>query len=86
MNAIREIKKVKNGKVEIELPNILNGKEVEVIVLTNSDYSQKKVSQSEDNRNVRSLAGIFHKYANPDLITKEKDGWSIAVKDKHGLH
>jgi hypothetical protein len=34
MNAIREIKKVKNGKVELDLPKSLNGKEVEVIVLT----------------------------------------------------
>ncbi|MCY7362021.1 MAG: DUF2281 domain-containing protein [Ignavibacteria bacterium] len=42
MNAIREIKIVKNGKVEINLSNEYNGQKVEVIVLSNSDIEYKK--------------------------------------------
>jgi len=42
MNAIREIKKVTNGKIEVELPKFYEGQEVEIIVLTNFDNSKKK--------------------------------------------
>jgi len=27
--------------------------------------------------------GIFSKYANPDLIPKEKEAWEMAVKEKY---
>ena len=30
--------------------------------------------------------GIFHKYANPDLIPLEKEAWSKAVKEKYAAH
>ena len=30
--------------------------------------------------------GIFHKYANPDLIPLEKEAWGKAVKEKYAAH
>ena len=86
MNAIREIKKVKNGKIEIELPKDFNGNNVEIIILMNTENvgnNTKKIKRKKEGRN---LAGILHKYANPDLIAKEKDAWQNAVKDKYGFH
>lgn len=29
--------------------------------------------------------GMLHKYANPDLVEKEKDAWALAVGEKYGL-
>ncbi len=84
MDAIREIKKVKNGKVEILLPKNLDGKDVEVIILM--DTIARKKTQTDKKNGGRSLAGILHKYANPAMIPQEKETWPNAVKDKHGLH
>ncbi|MDQ3019227.1 MAG: hypothetical protein M3R36_01450 [Bacteroidota bacterium] len=86
MNAIREIKKVKNGKVEIELPKDFNGNNVEIIILMNTQDVDKNIKKGKRKNEGRSLGGILHKYTNPNLIPKEKDAWPNAVKDKHGLH
>lgn len=85
MNAIREIKKVENGKVEIDLPTNFNGKNVEIIILINKD--PKKMSNNKKKKSKgKSLGGFLHQYANPALISKEKEAWSIAVKEKYGIH
>ena len=34
-------------------------------------------------RPVKKVAGKLKKYANPDLIYKEKKAWEKAVKEKH---
>ena len=84
MNAIREIKKVKNGKVEIELPKFLNGLEVEVIVLTNISPSAEINSKSDRKKSVRKFGGILNKYAKPELIPFEKDiAWTKVAKEKY---
>ena len=35
------------------------------------------------NESESSALGVFKKYANPDLIPKEKDAWSNAVREKY---
>jgi len=46
-----------------------------------------KALYAEDNKNSAlneinpTAMGIFKKYANPDLISKEKDAWGEAVKE-----
>ena len=35
---------------------------------------------------VSSAMGIFKEYANPDLISKEKDAWGEAVREKYANH
>lgn len=32
-----------------------------------------------------SAGGILHKYANPSLVEKENEAWSLAVGEKYGL-
>jgi len=84
MNAIREIRKVENGKVEIDLPKNFNGKDVEVIVLLDLKRSLTNQSKDKKNKKGRSLAGIFHKYAKPELIPFEKDiAWTKVAKEKY---
>ncbi|MEO8210935.1 MAG: hypothetical protein ABI840_10260 [bacterium] len=82
MNAIREIKKVKNGKVEIELPKDFNGNEVEVIVLLNNKLEKK--SGTHRKKAIEKFGGILKDYANPVLIQNEKDiAWTKVAKDKY---
>jgi predicted house-cleaning noncanonical NTP pyrophosphatase (MazG superfamily) len=38
------------------------------------------------NESEHKAMGILKKYANPDLISKEKEAWGEAVKEKHGNH
>jgi len=33
-----------------------------------------------------SAMGVFKKYANPDLMPREKEAWSEAVREKHANH
>lgn len=34
---------------------------------------------------IKSLRGSLAKYANPNLIDKEKDAWEMAVKEKYDI-
>ena len=85
MNAIREIRKVENGKVEIDLPKNFNGKNVEIIILISKDPNNISNIKKKKAKG-KSLGGILHQYANPALISKEIEAWSIAVKEKYGIH
>jgi hypothetical protein len=84
MNAIRKIRKVENGKVEIELPKDLNGEKVEIIILTNTNDFKNKLSLADRKKSIRKFGGILHKYAKPELIPFEKDiAWSKVAKEKY---
>ena len=85
MNAIREIRKVENGKVEIDLLTNFNGKNVEIIILISKDSNKISINRKKKTKG-ESLGGILHQYANPALISKEKEAWGIAVKEKYGIH
>lgn len=58
-----------------------NAQNIEVVLIEKNvlkDGTPKKISKS------RNMArGILHKYKNPDLISKEKLAWEMAVKEKH---
>ena len=84
MNAIREIRKVTNGKIEVKLPKFFEGQEVEIIVLANFDNSKKEISKLERKKSIKKFAGIFSKYAKPELIPFEKDiAWTKVAKEKY---
>ena len=34
---------------------------------------------------IKALRGCLSQYANPDLISKEKDAWALAMEEKHGI-
>ena len=49
-----------------------------LMLIENVDSKNSVVKEPEI-----SAMGIFKKYANLDLIAKEKDAWGEAVREKH---
>lgn len=79
MQAIREIHKVSNGYLSLNLPHSFDNQDVEVIILpmnqVGNDSQEKKVDAG--------LFGSLHQYANPGMINGEKAAWSDAIEEKH---
>lgn len=61
----------------IDLPASLANQIVEVLILPleTSHFGEPR----------KSAFGCLAKYANPDLIGKERDAWQNSVRDKHGV-
>ena len=58
MNVVKQIKKVKNHKVEITLPEDFDNKEVEIIVselVLNNDVSEKKLWSRLSEMSIKKL-------------------------------
>ena len=77
MEAIRTIQTVKEGHINVNLPQQFWGQQVEVIVLA-APAQDAKISAKK-----RSLRGCLHHYANPALIEHEQEAWEDAVKEKY---
>ena len=77
MEAIRKIQTVKDGQLNISLPEQFWGQEVEIIILASPKQNQR-TSQK------KSLRGCLRDYAEPKLRAREKEAWQDAVRDKHG--
>ena len=78
MEALRYIQKITSDSIIIKHVEKYIGQNAEIIIIPLG---------MEDNNNSdepKSVMGIFHKYANPDLIKDEKDAWAKAVEKKHG--
>lgn len=43
-------------------------------------------SNSYKKRSAKSIAGIAHKYANPELIPLEKEAFANAMAEKHAIN
>lgn len=78
MEAIRNIQTVKNGEVNLQLPQQFWGQEVEIIVLP------APLSAPLSPTDKKSLRGSLKSYANPGLIAQEQDAWQMAAGGKHG--
>jgi hypothetical protein len=76
MEAIRTIQTVKEGHINVNLPQQFWGQQVEVIVLA-APAQEAKISAK------KSLRGCLHQYANPALIEREQEAWEDAVKEKY---
>ena len=74
MEVIRAVQTVENGRISLDLPSELSGKEVEIIVLTKEPVKLQK----------KSLRGALQKYARPELISQESSAWINAVEEKYG--
>lgn len=74
MEVIRAVQTVENGRISLDLPSELSGKEVEIIVLTKDTIKLRK----------KSLRGALQKYARPELIPQESSAWENAVEEKYG--
>jgi hypothetical protein len=78
MEAIRNIQKVENGEVHLQLPKQFWGQEVEIIVLA----IQKSVTSSVAKK---SLRGSLKRYANPALMAEEQTAWFDSVREDDEL-
>lgn len=54
-------------------------KNQKLMITVLDENEEKKLNE------LKSLRGSLSKYANPDLIEKEKTAWSKAMGEKHGL-
>ncbi|MDR1481440.1 MAG: hypothetical protein LBI74_02310 [Synergistaceae bacterium] len=60
----------------IDLPASLAHQVVEVLILP------LETNHFDEPR--KSVFGCLAKYANPDLVEKERDAWQNAARDEHG--
>lgn len=67
---------------KIVLPQSLQGKKVEIIVLPLS-YDINEVSNKDS---IDNFVGILDKYKNPNLVPNEKEAWAESMVEKHGSH
>jgi hypothetical protein len=76
MEAYTIIREIDSNSILIENLDDFVGKKVRISI---EPFS---FSQNEDK--IRSLRGIFNKYADISKIKDEKKAWELAVKDKYG--
>ena len=82
MNAYRTKVKLTKLKSIVDIPNDIDSPEVEIIIIS----EPAPVRQTRDKKNTKLMGGVLNKYANPELIAKEKEiAWSRVAEDKHGL-
>jgi hypothetical protein len=58
----------------------LETQNIEVLLIVKNPEVDTTKSTSKPGKKAR---GILHKYKNPTLISKEKNAWEMAVKEKH---
>ena len=81
---LREIIKPTSNTYTIHLPDEYLNREIEILILPFS-RNDKKTEKNIPKRK-KSLAGSLKKYANPDLIEKEKDiAWEEVAKEKSAV-
>jgi len=62
---------------KIYLPNHLRNRKVEVIIMPADDAGEEK------RKPVDGLIGILNKYADPELVSLEKNAWAKAMENKY---
>ena len=77
MKALRTLKQVQNGQVNLHLPKQFWGQQVEIIVLS---VAQEKGHEEAGT----SLRGCLRQYANPSLAAQEEEAWAATAEEKHG--
>ena len=82
MKAYRTKIKLKKLKSIIDIPDDIVSPDVEIIIISES----AAVRKSQVKKTATHLGGVLNKYANPELISKEKEiAWSRVAEEKHGL-
>jgi hypothetical protein len=81
MEAIKIIEDVTSDSITIKNLSRYKGQKIEIIILPIEEGQNPVVLKPEKKK---SAYGYLHKYAQPALIEKEKEAWTIAVKEKYG--
>jgi len=73
------VKKIVDSELldKLHLPRHFRNRKVEVIIMPVDEAGIGK------KKPVESLIGILNEYANPDLISLEKEAWKTAVEEKY---
>jgi len=83
MYAVEFNAQITDGKIEIP-KEYLQKFDSNVRIIMLSEYPKSYSVNLEDaEKKNKSLKGILNKYANPELISLEKEAWGKAVCDKH---
>ena len=72
LEALRETQTVKDGRVNLQLPKLLWGQKVEIVVFFSPP---KKISRKKR----KSMRGCLSHSANPALIDQEAEAWRNVV-------
>jgi hypothetical protein len=79
MASIKIKKKITSSTINIKELKKFIGKEVEIII--KEDKGQSK-NQNRDKAS-KNASAMLEKYKNTNLVDKEKQAWSQAIKDKY---
>lgn len=74
MHVVRKILKGTDLKNVVDIPSSLLNKSLELIIIPIEEQEEKK-------KNKKSLSGFLSKYANSDLIEREKNAWYEEAKE-----
>jgi hypothetical protein len=82
MNAYRTKIKLSRLKSVVDIPNDIDSPEVEIIIIS----EPAPCRQTRTKKKRKLMGGVLSKYANTELIEKEKEtAWGRVAEDKHGL-
>ena len=81
MHAVEFHTKITDGKIDIPTEYLQDiSSDVKIIILYENPIT---ISEKVLHRGANSIKGIINKYANPELMSIEKEAWGEAVKDKY---
>ncbi len=87
MYAVEFNSKVTDGRIEIpkEYQHEFNSNVKVILLRAESENKQRleKMISSNIIENTKNAMGIFKEYANPNLVSQEKNAWGEAVKEKY---
>ena len=78
---IRKIIKPKSTNLVIDIPKEYIGQEIEYIVFPINN----KVNKQNNIKNISSLKGALHKYADPSKRELEDKAWKLHIKEKYKI-
>ena len=76
---IREIVKPKDNNLVINIPDEYIGQEIEYIVFP---VHTANIKEKVTDKDIDSVAGSLHKYANPSKMESEDKAWEMHVMEK----
>lgn len=77
MRTIKIKRRINSSLLKIKELELFKGKSVELKITV------KELKDGLSKNKIRSVAGIFSKYADTNLRIKENNAWELAVSEKH---
>lgn len=77
MRTIKIKRRVNSTLLKIKELELFKGKNVEL------EIKVKELKTDLSEVKIHSVAGVFSKYANPNLRLNENNAWTLAVNEKH---